>query len=148
MIDAKQLAEAHNIYKNAGEVLNKLDWATPEMIEDVVYTMQMGALLTSDVNDESFGAVATELIEKNKTKPWIVYSSMDVAGLISFEKQYELYSALIEARPTAADEHSMASLYYQAYTAAKQAGHPEEALTYYKILKQKYPNDSLSNLPY
>jgi hypothetical protein len=109
--------------------------------------MQMGALITSDVNDESFGAAAAGLIEKNKTKPWIVYSSIDVVGLISFERQYELYTGLIKAQPTAADENSMALLYRLAYTTAKEVGRPEEAVTYFKTLKQKYPNNSLSGLP-
>lgn len=142
--DAKQIAEAHNIYKNAEGVLSKLNWTTPEMTEKALYTMRLGALITSDVNDQEFGAAAAELIEKNKTKSWIVRSSIDVAVLISFERQYELYTQLIKAQPTAADENSMALLYRLAYTTAKQVGRPEEAVIYFKTLKQKYPNESVS----
>jgi tetratricopeptide (TPR) repeat protein len=147
MIDAKQIAEAHNIYENAEGVLDKLTWTTPEMTEKAVYTVQMGALITSDVNDQAFGAAAVELIEKNKTKSWIVDSSIDVTGLISSERLYELFTALINAQPTAADDHSMALLYRLAYTTSKEVGRPEEAVIYYKTLKQKYPNESVSALP-
>lgn len=146
MTGAKQLAEAHNIYTNAEEVLSKLDWTIPEMTEKAIYTMQMGALITSDVNDKAFGAAAAELIEKNKTKSWIVDSSIDVS-LISYERQYELFSSLVKAQPTTADDHAMAMLYRLAYTSAKEVGRPEEAVIYYKILKQKYPNELVSALP-
>jgi hypothetical protein len=104
-------------------------------------------LIISDVNDESFGAAVAEIIQKNKTKPWIVDSSITIAYLMSFERGYIFYTALINAQPTGANEQSMAWLYYQAYKAAQHTGHPEEAVTYYKTLKQKYPNDSLSKLP-
>ncbi|GEM_PF-6567844 len=147
MKDAKKPAEAHKIFENAIEVLNRLDCLTPEMREKDVYTMQLGALITSDVNDESFGAAVAEIIEKNKTKPWIVDSSITIASLTSFEKRFIFYTKLINAQPTNADAHSMASLYDSASRAAKLAGHPEEAVIYYKTLKQKYPNDPLSNLP-
>jgi tetratricopeptide (TPR) repeat protein len=147
MTNAKQLAEAHNIYKNAEQILSGLIWTTPEMTEKAIYTMQMGALITSDVNDKVFGAAAAELIEKNKGKPWIVHSSVYVEGMISYERQYELYTALIKAQPTNADDNSMALLYRLAYTTAKEIGRPEEAVNYYKTLKQKYPNESVSALP-
>jgi tetratricopeptide (TPR) repeat protein len=146
-IEAKQPAEAHNIYSNAEGVLSKLNWTTPEMTEKAIYIMQMGALITSDVNDQAFGAAAAELIERNKTKSWIANSSINVAGFMSFERQYELYTTLIKAQPTAADDNSMAALYHWAYTSAKEVGHPEEAVTYYKTLKQKYPNNPAANLP-
>lgn len=147
MVDAKQISEAHNIYANAGEVLSNLDWTTPEITEKAVYTMQMGALITSDVNDKLFGIAAAELIEKNKTKSWIVHSSIDVIERISFERQYELYTGLIKAQPTSVKDHSMALLYHLAYTTAKEIGRPEEAVIYYKTLKQKYPNESVSAVP-
>jgi tetratricopeptide (TPR) repeat protein len=147
MVKAQSMENAHGIYKNALQIISNLNWTTPEMTEKAIYTMQMGALLTSDVNDVAFNSTAAELIEKNKTKSWILYSSFDVKLFINPERQYELYTALIKAQPTKADDNSMALLYSLAYEAAKQTGHPEEAVIYYKTLKQKYPDNPLSKIP-
>jgi phage gp36-like protein len=144
MVKAQNITSAHSIYKNALQIISNLNWTTPEMTEKAIYTMQMGALITSDINDEAFSSAAAEIIEKNKTKSWILYSSFAVKLFINPERQYELYTALIKAQPTNADDNSMALLYSLAYTAAKQTGHPVEAVTYYKILKQKYPDNPLS----
>jgi len=147
MVNAKQTEEAHDICSNAEAVLNKIDWATSEITEKAIYTMQMGALITSDINDELFGAAAANLIEKNKTKSWIVDSSFDVHRMSSLKREYELYTALIKAQPTTADDYSMALLYRSAYRTARELDRPEEAVTYYKTLKQKYPNEAISAFP-